>query len=258
MQLFTLITGASSGIGKELAKVFAKHGHPLILTGRNLERLNEVATDLRTNYDVLIEIITADLASPQGPKTLFDTISKRGWQVTTLVNNAGLGTSGAFIDQDWPANQKLIQVNLIAAVELSHYFLPQMRHRKTGSILNVVSTSAFQPGPFMANYFASKAYLLSFSEAINYELSTLGIWVTALCPGPVKTNFFDTANATQTWLAKSPMILSAEKVAQTAYKGWLKKKKVVIPGFLNWFLAKSAPFTPRALVLFIASKLNQE
>lgn len=258
MQLYTLITGASSGIGKELAGHFAKHGHSLILTGRNLDRLNQVAVDLRTTYSVSVEVVVADLAESNGPKKLFDTITKKGWQVTNLVNNAGLGISGQFADQDWRTNHQLIQVNIIAAVELIHYFLPQMKHRKTGSILNVVSTSAFQPGPFMANYFASKSYLLSFSEAIGYELSASGIWVTALCPGPVQTQFFETAKATKTKLAKSPMILSAEKVAEIAYNGWFKKKKVIIPGFLNWVLAKSAPFTPRPLVLYIASRLNQE
>jgi short-subunit dehydrogenase len=257
MTLYTLITGASSGIGFELAKIFAQNGHPLILTARSTDRLEAIAKDLRSRFQVEIHVVPADLSQPQGPKKLFGAIQKKKLAVENLVNNAGFATHGRFVDIPWEKERAMLQLNIISLVELTHLFLPAMQERRGGAILNVASIAAFQPGPFMTNYYASKAHVLFFSEGLAVELKPYNISVTVLCPGPAETAFFDVAGMRDSKLVKSPLIMSAEKVAQIGYDGFLRKKLIVIPGFFNRFMASSVGFMPRFIVRNIAGRLNR-
>lgn len=257
MTTYTLITGASSGIGLELARLFARNGHPLILTARSVDKLEALAADLRSQYAVDVQVIPADLSQPQGPRKLYDAVQKKKLSVANLVNNAGFGTHGPFIDTPWEKERAMLQLNIVSLIELTHLFLPQMIERRSGSILNVASTAAFQPGPFMTNYYASKSHVLFFSEGLATELKPYGISVTVLCPGPTETPFFDTADMREAQLVKSPLIMSAEKVARIGYEGWLRHKLIVIPGFFNWFLATTAGMLPRSLVRAITTHLNR-
>ncbi len=257
MTLYTLITGASSGIGLELARLFARNGHPLILTARSADKLETLAADLRSQYAVDVQVIPADLSQPQGPRKLYDAIQKKKLAVANLVNNAGFATHGPFIDTPWEKERAMLQLNIVSLIELTHLFLPRMIERRNGSILNVASTAAFQPGPFMTNYYASKSHVLFFSEGLAKELKPYGISVTVLCPGPTETPFFDTAGMRDSQLVKSPLVMSAENVAQIGYNAWLRKKTIVIPGFFNWLMASTVGLMPRSLVRALTARLNR-
>lgn len=257
MTLYTLITGASSGIGLELAKIFAENGHPLILTARSTDRLEGIAKELRSRFDIEIHVIPADLSQPQAPKKLYDTIKRKKLAVENLVNNAGIATHGPFIDTPWEQERGMLQLNIVSLIELTHLFLPQMKERRSGSILNVASTAGFQPGPYMTNYYASKSHVLFFSEGLAVELKPHRISVTVLCPGPTETPFFDAAGMRDTQLVNSPLVMSAEKVARIGYDAWLRKKLIVIPGFVNWFMATTVGLMPRFAVRALVGYLNR-
>jgi short-subunit dehydrogenase len=250
-----LITGASSGIGLELAKPFAAAKHPLILTARNAAALEQLAQECRQSHGVEAQVITADLADVVGPQFLFDEIQRRGLCVDILVNNAGFGTHGRFWEIATRNELSLLQVNVVALVQLTHLFLPGMVARKRGKVLNVASTAAFQPGPLMANYYASKAYVLSFSEALSNELAGTGVTVTALCPGPTSTDFQKRAGI---GMSKISAIagMSAQAVAQAGYDAVMNGKRVCIPGWKNRLLARSSKWLPRSLVLNAVRRLN--
>ena len=185
----TLITGGSTGIGGALADVFAEHGHDLILVSRRSDKLETRAREIRDKYRVQVTCIPEDLADPAGPRRLFDAVRAQGLEVNHLVNNAGVGLYGKFMNTDLNAELKMIQLNVTSPMELTKRFLPPMIERRRGKILNVASTAAFVPGPWMSVYYATKAFLLSFSEAIDHELAPNGVTVTALCPGPTESEF---------------------------------------------------------------------
>ena len=187
--MYTLITGASSGIGLEMAKIFASQKSDLILVARSKGALEQLATELKAAYGVNAEVLVFDLNQTDSPRKIFATVEAKGWQVHTLVNNAGFGDHAAFAEEDWSRIQSMVQVNITALLELTHLFLPKMKQVNAGNILNVASTAAFQPGPFMAVYYASKAFVLSFSEALHEELSDTEVHVSALCPGPTESGF---------------------------------------------------------------------
>jgi uncharacterized protein len=250
-----LVTGASSGIGLELAKLFAASKHRLILTARNIAALEQLAQELRQSYDVDVQTIAADLAETAGPQYLFDEIERRGLFVDILVNNAGFGTHGKFWEIATKDELSLLQVNVVALVELTRLFLPGMVARKRGKILNVASTAAFQPGPLMANYYASKAYVFSFSEALFKELAGTGVTVTALCPGPTWTDFQRRAGIESSKVS-AVTGMSAQSVAQIGYNAVMSGKRVCVPGWKNRLLARSAKWLPRPLVLHVVQKLN--
>ena len=183
-----LITGASSGIGLELAHLFARDGYRLVLVARSRGALRELGDDLQSRYNVTVRISPRDLAHPSTPNELYQELQEAGIVLDVLVNNAGFGGGGAFLSTDWNNEAEMMQVNMVALTHLTKLFLPQIRARE-GKLLNVASVAAFQPGPFMAVYYASKAYVLHFTEALAEELRGTGVTVTCLCPGPVKTNF---------------------------------------------------------------------
>lgn len=253
MNQTALITGATSGIGLALAKVFAKNNYNLILVARKQEDLNKTKLDLESQFHVAVTTIAKDLSDGKAPQEIYDFCLQQNLRVDVLVNNAGFGSYGPFIDIELPKQLAMIDLNMRALTHLIGLFLPEMVARKTGKILNVASTAAFQPGPFFAVYYASKAYVLSLSEALRSEQRSSGVGVTCLCPGPTKTEFFSKELAIKgTRLIKSGYMMEAADVAEIAYKGLMKNKAVVIPGFLNKLVAFSTRLGPRTLVTAIS------
>ena len=243
-----LITGATGGIGEALAKLFASRGYDLVLTARGAEKLGRLAGLLADQHHVRTEILTVDLASPAGPDQVLRQVESKSIDVDVLVNNAGFGTFGPFADADLSAELGQIQVNVTALTHLTKAFLPGMLRRGRGRILNVASTAAFQPGPMMAVYYATKAYVLSFSEALANELQGSGVTVTCLCPGPTRTDFMARAKmGDPAVLARSSVMMDPDDVARKGLDGLLKGKRLVIPGLLNKVLAHSTRLGSRGL-----------
>ena len=251
-----LITGASSGIGLELAHLFAHDGYRLVLVARNRGALRELGDELQSRYSVTVRISPKDLAHPATPTELYAELQEAGIVLDVLVNNAGFGGAGAFLKTDWNHEAEMMQVNMVAVVQLTKLFLPQIRARE-GKILNVASTAAFQPGPFMSVYYASKAFVLHFSEALSEELSGTGVTVTCLCPGPVKTNFQQRAYLTGTPLANSPLLVDVREVARIGYEGMRQGKRIVIPGWKNRLLVESLRISPRSTILKVVRRLQE-
>jgi len=250
-----LITGASSGIGLDLARLMARD-FDLILTARNQSRLEHLAKELQDQHGNRVHVIPGDLARPEAPEEIFAEIKQRSLQVHVLVNNAGFGGYGPFAETGLQAELDMIQVNITALTQLTQLTLPGMLERKRGRIMNVASTAGFQPGPLMAVYYATKAYVISFSEAIANELKDSGITVTCLCPGATETEFAKRADMEKSRLFKIGRMRS-EDVARAGYRAMLRGKTLVIPGAKNWLLAESVRFSPRKLVTAIARSLQE-
>ena len=247
-----LITGASMGIGVDLAECFAKAGYDLILTARSEPQLKEVAARLSAAHNVKATTIAIDLGTPGNGKKLADEIAGRSLTVDALVNYAGYGIAGAFDGSDRSAQLGMIDLNDRALVELTHIYWPRMLQNRRGGVLNVASTASFQPGPLMAIYYASKAFVLSFSEALWKEAERTGVHVTCLCPGPTVSNFRERAGTGKTNLAKNlGNAMASAPVAQMGYDGWKKNQRVVITGTRNKVLARLTPFLPRKTLLGI-------
>lgn len=252
-----LITGASSGIGLELAKRFARDGHPLILVGSSAERLAEAAKALGDAARVAPSLFVKDLARPGSAAELFGEVRARSMEIGTLVNCAGFGTSGLFAQTDAALERDMMQLNMVTLTELTKLVLPDMLRRRSGRILNVASTAAFQPGPRMAVYYASKAYVLSFSEALANELAGTGVTVTTLCPGPTYSRFGKRAGIEDANVFRMG-VMSAEAVSDAGYAGLMKGRRLIIPGVRNRLLATSARFGPRRLVTAITRWMNED
>ena len=253
-----LITGASGGIGEALAHAFARGGHDVALVARSEGKLAGVAEAVR-RHAVAGHVIPADLTAPGAGAALEAQTVERGLVVEVLVNNAGFGLAGAVLGQDLDDQLAMVDLNCRVLTELSVRFGRLMQARGRGAILNVASTAAFQPGPFMAVYYASKAYVLSFTEALNHELRGTGVHATALCPGPVATGFqeragFDSSMA----LLKVAPVMSAEAVAQAGFEGLQRRRPVVIPGASNALVARSAAFAPRGVLLRVVEQLQKQ
>ena len=254
MKETALITGASSGIGLDLARLFAKDGHDVILVARSEGKLREIAAGLERDFGVTAHVIVADLARPDAPRQLVDALPV---DVDVLVNNAGFGVTGPFAGTDLAKELEMIQVNVVALTHLTKLLLPPMIARRRGRVLNVASTAAFQPGPLMAVYYATKAYVLSFSEAIADELRDSGVTVTALCPGPTETGFAAVADMTTTRLFNIAKPMSSAEVARAGYAAMRRGRRVVIPGVKNKLLTQSIRISPRRLVTTIVRKLQE-
>lgn len=256
---FALITGASSGIGLEFARLFAANRTNVLLTARTKEKLERLAAELQSQYAIQARVVPADLAERSAPDEIFDFAQQESIHIEFLVNNAGFGIRESFQSTGVKDVLEMVQVNITALAHLTKLFLPGMLSRGTGKIMNVASTAAFQPGPWMAVYYATKAYVLSFSEALRVELQKTGVSVTVLCPGPTRTGFQERAGASETQLMKSKMMakMDAKTVAQQGYEGMMKNKKIVIPGFMNRVLAAGTHVAPRGLSMAIAGSLNK-
>jgi short-subunit dehydrogenase len=252
-----LITGASFGIGLELARIFAREGHNLVLVARSGDKLRQLASELEKAHGTRSLILATDLTEPGAPAYVLDQTTRAGIEVDVLVNNAGFGQYGMFAENDLEECLRQIQLNVTTLTHLTRLYLPVMMACKNGAILNVASTAAFQPGPLMAVYFATKAYVLHFSEALANELNGTGVTVTCLCPGPTATEFAKRANATGMRLLKFGS-MDARTVAEDGYRALMAGKPVVISGFKNWLLAQSVRFSPRGLVTSIARKTQEE
>jgi short-subunit dehydrogenase len=254
--MYTLITGASSGIGLELAKIFASNKNNLILVARSKSQLETLAHEIRENYKVQVQVVPMDLSLPESPKKLFDLTQTQNWVVDKLVNNAGFGDHGPFDQSDLQRQRDMIQVNITSLTELTHFYIQSMISRKSGEILNVASTAAFQPGPFMSVYYATKAYVLHFSEALHSEYKELGIHVSALCPGPTISGFQQAAKMDTAALFSILKPPTSKEVAEFGYRALKKNKAVAVHGFINFFLSKMIGLTPRTLVLKSVRKLQ--
>jgi hypothetical protein len=251
-----LITGASSGIGLELAKCFAADGCRLVLVARNTTALQSLARELQQTHKIEARVLTADLSLAETPKRIFDELRKAGVTVDVLVNNAGFGALGAFAELPLQRQLEMLQVNINALTELTGLFLPAMIQRQGGGILNVGSVAGFEPGPGMAIYHATKAYVLSFTEALAEELAGTNVTVTALCPGPTTTNFGNVANFLRERRLKKIPKMSAETVAQCGHQSFRKGRVLAIPGFRNHFLIFLIRIVPRRYVRKIAKCFN--
>jgi short-subunit dehydrogenase len=251
-----LITGASLGLGAEFARLFAANGYDLVITARDAGRLAAVRREVEGLHGASVRVIVADLGDPAAPRAIFDEINAAGVEVETLVNNAGFGMYGFFHQCDRDGAMDLIQVNVNALVLLTRLFVDGMVARKRGRILNVASTAAFQPGPMQSTYYASKAFVLSFTEAIASELKGTGVTATALCPGPTPTGFQQRANVGQLRGLKLLMRVSPETVVRAGFDGMIRGKPVVIPGMLNRILAFMVRLAPRRLVATVVRRMQ--
>jgi short-subunit dehydrogenase len=250
-----LITGASSGIGCEFSKLFAEKGYNLVITARREDKLEEIKKMYPENK---IDIIACDLGTETGARYLCEEIKKRNIKIDILINNAGFGLFGEFFETDIEKERKMIDLNVKALIELSKYFLKEMLERNSGKILNVASIAAFQPGPYMSVYYGSKAFVLSFTEAVRNEIRKTGVSMSALCPGPVETEFEKSSELTKSKLFSKLKPVTAKKVAYAGYKGLMKNKAVIIPGFLNRFVVTAGVFVPTGIKVNMARKIQEK
>ncbi len=248
-----LITGASSGIGAELARLCAAGGYDLVLVARGTAALEQLAGELSRAHGVAARALTADLADPGAPTAVFE--QTRGQSIDILINTAGFGLAGAFSETDWAAEARMIQVNVTALAHLTKLYLPEMIRRRSGRILNVGSTAGFVPGPFMAMYYATKAFVVSFSEAVANEAKGTGVTVTLFCPGPTRTEFARVAGTSDTRLFHGPT-MSAAEVAREGYRAMMAGKAEQIAGARNRWMIRSARLAPRTMLANIIRGLN--
>jgi uncharacterized protein len=247
-----IVTGASGGLGLEFAKLLAADQCDLVLIARSADKLNAIAIDLRKRYGVSVDTMPVDLSKPGAAAAVFARVP----MCDILINNAGIGNNGRFDALPEERIREEVMLDVLTLTELTRTYLPGMRARGTGRVMNVASTAGFLPGPFMAVYYASKAYVLSFSQAIADELRGTGVSVTCLCPGATATGFADRAHAAETLLFKLP-VANAQSVARTGYRGMLAGRDLVIPGLFNKVVFLATRLTPRRLLLWFSRKLTE-
>jgi uncharacterized protein len=276
MATHVLITGASAGLGFEFARLFAAQGFPLVLVARREDKLASLARVLRKDFEVDVRVIPADLTAPTAVEDLLTALQEAGVLVRVLINNAGVGSYGPFLDRDRDVYRRLIDLNVQALTGLARGLLPNMvacaeaenslaANRCRPGIMNVASTAAFQPGPLMAVYFATKSYVLSFSEALHEEVKGQGVVVSAFCPGPTRTGFFHQGDMIPTGVLTENDVAEHHRrdarrmdpgvAAAVGYQGFLKGQAIVVPGFRNQLLAQAGRFLPRSLVRRLAFKM---
>ncbi len=255
-QTYTLITGASSGIGKEIAILAAREGHNVVLVSRGKAELTKLARELTKQFDIFAEVIESDLTVKGAVASVVNTLERKKLTVDVLVNNAGFGDYGPFEKTDLAKQLNMIDLNIRALTELTHALLPAMIERGTGKIMNVASVAGFLPGPLMSVYFASKAYVLSFSEALADELKNSGVTVTCLCPGSTKTSFGDTAHTKKSHSTQTSKVTAAE-VASFGWNAMKNGKRVAVHGFSNKYVVFIVRLLPRALVARAVHYMNK-
>lgn len=257
MARYALITGASSGIGLALAEALARRGRNLILVARQRDALESIACELTQRFGVEVLFSSCDLSEPLQISGLLQELELADQQIDLLINNAGIGSAGAFLNQDWSREQQLIELNILALTRLCHAIGQRMAQQGGGQILNIASVASFQPGPWMSNYFASKAFVLSFSEGLREELKEHNIQVCVLCPGPTRSAFFRNAQMKSTRLEQSSLMMSCEEVALIAVRALDKNRAIIIPGWRNKLMAYWPRLVPRALVRRLVGKINR-
>lgn len=251
-----LITGASAGLGSDYARLFAADGHDVVLVARRKEKLDELAEELGAQHDITAHVIASDLGDPDAPQAIHDQVADQGIAVEYLINNAGFGSNGAFAELDISRELSMIAVNITALVHLTHLFLPTMLDRGHGRILNIGSTAGFQGGPFMATYYATKAFVNHFSEALAGEVEGTGVSVTVSCPGATATEFSSVAGNDKSNLFKGGVATSMD-VARHGYRAMMKGTRLAIPGIKNKVALQALRVSPRSAVLSIAARLNR-
>lgn len=257
MNKTALITGASNGIGLELTRIHASRGDNLILVARVKNKLDELKSELEKKYAINVYTIGKDLSLRSSAIEVYDEVRRNGIFIDYLINNAGFGDFGLFADCDWDKQEKMINLNITALTHLTRLFLPAMIEKGEGKILNIASTAAFQPGPTMSVYFASKAFVLSFSEAINNEVRDKGITVTALCPGSADTNFHAVV-LDDPKLVNYRKMASPKEVAECGYRAMMKGKPVAIQGFKNSLMANAVRFFPRGFIVKMVRRIQEK
>lgn len=258
MSRYALITGASSGIGLALAEALARRGRNLILVARQRDALESIAYELTQRFGVEVLFSACDLSEPLQISGLVQELEHADRQIDLLINNAGIGSAGAFLKQDWSREQQLIEVNILALTRLSYAIGQRMVQQEGGGqILNVASVASFQPGPWMSNYYASKAFVLSFSEGLREELKEQGVQVSVLCPGPTRSAFFRNAQIKSSRLEQSSLMMSCEEVALITVQALDKNRAIIIPGWRNKLMAYWPRLVPRALVRRLVGKVNR-
>lgn len=255
MKNTALITGSSNGIGLELAKVHASKGGDLVLVARNKSKLDELKTELEKQFKVSVYTIGKDLSVTNAAQEIYDETNKQNIQVDYLINNAGFGDFGMFVETNWNKELQMINLNITILTHFTKLYLQDMVKRRSGKIMNVASTAAFQSGPTMAVYCATKAYVLSFTEAVSNEVSDKGITITALCPGATETGFQAAGGMEESELFKGKKLPTAKEVAEYGYTSMIKGKTVAIHGIMNYIMSNSIRFIPRAMVLKVSRKL---
>jgi short-subunit dehydrogenase len=247
-----LVTGASSGIGLDLARIFSRDGWNVVLVARSEAKLREIAAELPG-----AQVLVADLAKRDAAAEIVAELKRRNIEIDALVNNAGYGLAGDFVTNDLQREVDMIQVNVVALMQLTKLLLPPMIARKRGRILNVASTAGFQAGPGMAVYYATKAFVILFSEAIDDELRNTGVTVTALCPGPTETGFAGVANMTESRLFTMARPMSSAVVARAGYRGMMAGRRLVLPGVKNKLLVQLTKVSPRRAVTSVVRKFQE-
>lgn len=258
MNKTALITGASSGIGLELAKIAASKGIDLVLVARDKPKLDKLKTTLEKHCGISVYVIGKDLSQPNSAQDVYNETTQRNIQIDYLINNAGFGDFGMFYETDLNKELQMINLNIATLTQFTKLYLIDMVKRKSGRIMNLASTAAFQPGPGMAVYYATKAYVLSFSEAIGNEVSDKGITITALCPGMTQSGFQAAARLEESKLVKGRKLPTSKEVAVYGFDAMMKGKPVAIHGFINGLMANSIRFIPRALVVKLARKIQEK
>ena len=257
MKKTALVTGASSGIGAALSRLFAAEGYDLVLVARSRPELDQLAAELSQKYGISVTVLAKDLTLPASAGEIYEALETRLIPVDILANIAGFGTYGEFASLDLKRELEMIQVDVVSMVQLTRLFLPGMLQRGFGRILNVGSTGSFAPVPLMSTYGGSKAFVLSFSEGLSEELKGTPVRVTALCPGVTRTGFQETARVNRVRLIRGP-VMSAEQVARIGYKALMHGQAVVVPGFANQLLAFSVRFTPRSMARSLSRRMMEQ
>lgn len=248
MKKVALITGASGGLGLSFARIFAREGYDLVMVARSEHKLNKIKSELEADFGISALVLPADLTLGSGAQDVYMKTHELGLSVDVLVNNAGFGDFGEFALSDLEKQCDMVELNVKALMRLTHLYLGDMKARGAGKILNVDSIAAFQPGPLMSVYYATKAFVLSFSEALSVELRGTGVSVTALCPGPIDTGFESRAALGESGLFKNLKVWSPDVVAEFGYKQMKKGKTVAVKGGLNRLIVFSSRLAPRSLV----------
>ncbi|MFT4302985.1 MAG: SDR family NAD(P)-dependent oxidoreductase [Candidatus Woesearchaeota archaeon] len=252
-----LITGASYGIGLELARVHAENKNNLVLVARSKDKLETLKKELEKKHNIKIHIIQKDLSLPNSAKDIYQYTKKNKITIDYLINNAGFGGFGEFKDTDIDNETNMINLNITSLVQLTKYYLQDMIKQKQGKIMNVASIAGFIPGPLMSVYFATKSFVVSFSQAINYEVKGTGVTVTTLCPGPTKSNFFINANVKDNKMFSNKSIPTSREVAEYGYKSMMKGKSIAIHGIKNRILVSLTKFIPVKYILYMTKKMQE-
>ncbi len=258
MKNTALITGASSGIGLELATVHASKGGDLVLVARNKSKLDEIKTELENKFKINVYTIGKDLSATDSAQEVFEETQNNNIQIDYLINNAGFGDFGMFVQTDWKKEHQMINLNITTLTLFTKLYVKDMVKRKSGRIMNVASTAAFQSGPTMAVYFATKAYVLSFSEAVDNEVRDFGVTVTILCPGATESGFQAAAAMEESNLVKGKKLPTSKEVAQYGYNAMMKGKTVAIHGLMNSIMANAVRFAPRALIVKLVRRIQDK